>query len=281
MNKKPAAVTPVQSDATAPPTKPASHVQSKTRSPNYPSISLETAVTKLNEAFQQMKRHQVGVEIAVRSMNLSYRSSSGKLALAAMRAFGLFENVGLAMVKISTLGLDIAADYKRGSAEWLKAVKESAIKPKIHQTLWELYGAELPPEDEIRRYLIRELKFNDNAVGPLIAEYKRTIGFAKLTEDGTIQGGDGAPIEESEANEMDNPNLQQGKPKNGHEPNRSGGFSPPKTPPGTRDFPLYTSKSKGTLYVPEQMTEKDFELLELQIKNSLAIIRATAIVAEG
>ena len=65
---------------------------------------------------------------------------------------------------------------------------------------------------------------------------------------------------------MDNPNLQQGKPKNGHEPDRSGGLSPPKAPTWNARFSLYTFKVQGTLYVPEQMTEKDFELLELRIR---------------
>lgn len=45
----------------------------------------------------------------------------------------------------------------------------------------------------MRRYLIRDLKFNDNAVGPFIAEYKATIDFAKLTDSDIIdeEGGDG------------------------------------------------------------------------------------------
>src|SRR4051812_45161021 len=81
------------------------------RSPNYPSFDLETAIGKLPAAFKAMNRHAVGVETAVQSMELSYKSSTGKLALATMRGFGLFENAGKGMVKLSQRGLDIGTDY--------------------------------------------------------------------------------------------------------------------------------------------------------------------------
>src|SRR5690348_4117810 len=91
------------------------------RSPNYPSLDLKTAVGKLPELFKTMKRHAVGVELAVSYMGVSYKSSTGKLTLAAMRAFGLFDNERdgtAALVKLSTRALDITADYDEGSPEW-------------------------------------------------------------------------------------------------------------------------------------------------------------------
>jgi hypothetical protein len=58
-------------------------------------------------------------------------------------------------------------------------------------------------------------------------------------------------------------------------------FAQPDAPPalakGMRDFPLYTTTHKGGLYVPERMSQKDFDLLKTQIQNSLAIIHATAV----
>src|SRR5690348_4831695 len=95
--------------------------QPRHRSPNYPSLNLRAAVEKLPGLFDAMKRHPVGVEVAVKAMGYSYSSSTGKLALAAMRAFGLFENVQIgtnATVKLSTRALDIAADYPRESPHW-------------------------------------------------------------------------------------------------------------------------------------------------------------------
>jgi hypothetical protein len=165
------------------------------RSPNNPTMSLKTAVEKLPGLFEAMKRHAVGVEVAVRAMEYSFTSSTGKLALASMRAFGLFETVtkgSHATVKLSTRALDIATDYPRESADWWKAVKKAALEPSVHSQLWEKYGPSLPADDELRRFLVRELAFNDNAVGTFIQEYKDTISFAKLDESDIIdENGDG------------------------------------------------------------------------------------------
>jgi hypothetical protein len=156
----------------------------KVRSPNYPSINLEDAVGKLPKLFEDMKRHAVGVESAVSSMGLKYTSSTGKLALGAMRAFGLFKDDSKGLVKLSQRALDIAVDYKRDSPEWQAAVEAAALEPAVHKKLRERYGADLPADDELRRYLIRELKFYDNAVGSFIEEYKNTIEFAGLAKTG-------------------------------------------------------------------------------------------------
>ncbi|HEX5470603.1 MAG TPA: hypothetical protein VFW73_01895 [Lacipirellulaceae bacterium] len=164
------------------------------RSPNYPSLDLRSAVDKLPGLFEAMKRHPVGVEVAVKAMGYSYNSSTGKLALAAMRAFGLFENVqsgSNATVKLSTRALDIAADYPRESDHWWAAVKKAALIPNVHSQLWEQYGASLPADDEVRRFLVRQLKFGDKAVDAFIEEYKATIDFAKLSDSDIIEKSNG------------------------------------------------------------------------------------------
>lgn len=161
----------------------------KHRSPNYPAISLRTLASKLPAVYASIKRHAVGVETAVSTMGYSYKSSTGKLALAAMRAYGLFETVQAganATVKLTSRALDIAGDFPIDSKEWLDAVQAAALAPKIHETLWKRYGAILPLDDEIRRVLIRELGFGDNAVGPFVRDYKDTIAFARLNEKSTI-----------------------------------------------------------------------------------------------
>jgi len=160
------------------------------RSPNYPSVDLKTLADKLPEVFKIIKRHAVGVDLAVKYLGYSYSSSTGKLALAAMRAFGLYENDGTGMVKLTTRGLDIAVDYPRESDQWWRAVKQAALAPNIHARLWKRYGASLPPDDELRRYLVLDVHFNDNAVGGFVREYKGTIGFAKLSADDKIESDD-------------------------------------------------------------------------------------------
>lgn len=312
----------------------------KTRSPNYPFLSLRDAASKIKPLFDAMRRHATGVEVAVKAMGYSPKSSSGRLAMAAMRAFGLLDDAGTGMVQLSHRALDIGIDSRESSPEWRKAVRDAALSPMVHQKLWERYHADLPSDDELRRYLIRELKFNDNVVGQFISEYKETLDFSGLAksdmgvENGLdestteIKVGDYVQWTSAGVDQFSAPRRvleiagengewafvegsPTGIPMNQltvvDQPSPAAPAVPPVNPfhakiPAAstamsqsrasgsptislqigdfQEFPIYTPSGKGTLSVPAQMTKKAFELLKLQIQNSLCVIEATAIVED-
>jgi hypothetical protein len=164
----------------------------KMRSPNYPSMSLPDAVGKLHGLYDAMKRHSVGVESIAAAMKLKYTSSTGKLALAALRAYGLLDDDSKGMAKLSERALDII-DYGEGSPYWKRAIQDAALAPNMHRTLWGRYGADLPGDDELRRVLAREYKFNDKSIAPFIDEYKQTIAFSGLAKDSPNEKNGGTP----------------------------------------------------------------------------------------
>jgi hypothetical protein len=163
----------------------------KTRSPSYPAFSLSEAIGKLPALYAAMKRHEVAPETAISAMGLSHKGSTGKLALAAMRSFGLIEGRGA--VKLSRRGLDIGVDYKPTDASWQQAAKDAALAPDMHKLLWDKYGPDLPIDDELRRFLVREHGFNDNVVGQFVTDYKKTIEFSGLANDGETEKNEGIP----------------------------------------------------------------------------------------
>jgi len=157
----------------------------KTRSPNYPGIPLDRAIARAKEVFGKVRRHSTGMGVLARCWELSEKSSTFMVQLAALRAFGLLENVanqGDKLFKLTALALDIVADYPEGSASWKSAVQHAALAPGIHAILREKYGPSLPDDDEVRRFLVREKRFNDRVVADFIGEYKVTMDFAKLGE---------------------------------------------------------------------------------------------------
>jgi hypothetical protein len=251
--------------ATAPASKPTKH-----RSPNFPSLSLRIAVSKMQGLFNAMKRHSVGVEIAVQAMGYSYKSSTGKLALASMRAYGFFENTkegSGSTVKLSTRGLDIAVDYPAESEQWWTAVKKAALEPKVHAILWKKYGDSLPADDELRRFLARDLGFNDNAVGPFIRDYKDTIDFAKLTSSDTIDDSD---LEDDDKEDDDE----------GHSGGRNQTKKNRKKMPGTKEDVFTLSHGDVVLQWPDTLTQDEYDdttgwldLIKRKLKRS--------VVAEG
>lgn len=163
----------------------------KTRSPSYPAFSLPEAIGKLPALYAAMKRHEVAPETAISAMGLSHKGSTGKLALAAMRSFGLIEGRGA--VKLSRRGLDLGVDYKPTDASWKQAAKDAALTPDMHKLLWDKYGSDLPIDDELRRFLVREHGFNDNVVGQFVADYKKTIEFSGLANEDKTEKNEDIP----------------------------------------------------------------------------------------
>jgi hypothetical protein len=76
--------------------------------------------------------------------------------------------------------LDIIADYSPGEPRHQAAIRDAALAPKLHAELWDQYGAEMPADIEVRRFLIRGRNFYDRAADKFIREYKATLEFAGL-----------------------------------------------------------------------------------------------------
>ncbi len=166
-----------------------------TRSPNYPFVDLRTAVDRARAVYAWVDRRPTGRDQVARFWNLSPKSSTFRLTLAAVRAFGLFEyqsGTEDRLLKLSELALDIVVDHPENSPQWCEALKRAARQPAQHAELWEKYGDHLPDHEEIRRHLVRVQKFKDNAVGEFIKEYRSTLSYAGLLRDGDGQDGGSA-----------------------------------------------------------------------------------------
>jgi hypothetical protein len=180
----------------------ASEIQPATtpaRSPKYPCIDIGTAIEKAKLIFRETGRHPTDFEVIARCWGSKPTSGTFRITLAALRAFGLLESVTSGahrLEKLSALALDIVADYAHGSGGWQAAVRTAALKPPIYASLWERYSTDLPADDELRRYLIRERGFTDRGAGEFLNQCRVTLGFAHLSKagkqpDGAIVGEDG------------------------------------------------------------------------------------------
>lgn len=249
----------------------------RTRSPAYPAFSLKKAIERLGVLYKEERRNLVHTDVVLKHWGYDPKSSNGLRAIAALKQFGLIEDQGKKddrQVRLSELGFELVMPESEGNEEHLAHLRQAALRPVLHKAIWEEYNGDLPSDAALRRYLIKSKNFNDSFVDPFVRQFRSTIAFAKLSKADTIEQPEGQSGDEDE--DMETP---KDRPKDKNPGTMGGeGFSPPKPPSGLRDFPLYTSASKGALYVPGQLTKKDFELLRLQIQNSLAVIEATAVV---
>jgi hypothetical protein len=163
------------------------------RSPAYPAISLAQAIKRAEEFYKHEVRNPASFTAAARHWDYSPTSSGALLTIAALKSFGLFTELEAASgrtVQLSPLGLKIVADKRPESVERNAAIKEAALTPKIHASIWRKYNGSLPSDAELEYRLENDWKFNINSIKPFIKELRDTMSFAKLSESDKVSTGD-------------------------------------------------------------------------------------------
>ncbi|MGO8794011.1 MAG: hypothetical protein ACLQLC_04240 [Candidatus Sulfotelmatobacter sp.] len=162
--------------------------KTRTRSPAYPFINLETAIRRAKEFYDQQQHHAAPVKVAAKLWGYEEKSSGGLQTTAALVSFGLLSDVGTGFhrrVSLTPIALKILLNPDANDKG--QAIKQAALTPKIHGQIWKKWGAS-PPEATLRYALLTEWepRFNPNAVDAFIKEYRDTIAFAKLSESDTV-----------------------------------------------------------------------------------------------
>jgi hypothetical protein len=175
--------------------------RSRTRSPGYPYVDLREAIERAGAIYQREKMYAAAPEVIVEHWGYKNTSSGGKMTLAALKKFGLIEDVGggpSRKVKLTKLAQTIILHSSPEHQQVrIAAIQEAALLPKIHLELWEKWRSDLPSDSTIRLYLIQEREFNDSAVGDFIQEYKNTLAFAQLSGKDKI-GDESSDIDEGD-----------------------------------------------------------------------------------
>ena len=169
------------------------------RSPAYPFIGLGEALERARQFHKIERKNSAPVQVAVKHWGYKEKSSGGLQTIAALKTFGLMEDVGSGKerkVKLSDFGLQIVQDERLESPERDNLIKRAALMPKIHSTLWNKYRAELPSPDNLAHELKTVYKFNPSVIANFVDEYKDTISFARLSDSDMVSpevkgGGNG------------------------------------------------------------------------------------------
>jgi hypothetical protein len=177
------------------------HKTKRVRSPAYPSMNLKTAIERAETIYKHEKRNAAPVSVVATHCGTNIESSAGLRLISALKQFGLVVEEGSGddrQVRLSGRALDILLAESEDSDARIAAIKDAALSPKIHATIWNNYGGKLPSDATLRIYLIRQLEFNDGMVGRFIKDFRSTISFAKLVQGDTIDEGNSGDDEESQ-----------------------------------------------------------------------------------
>ena len=156
------------------------------RSPNYPFVSLDTALQRLAALETYFGRHAVPANKAGLAWGMKGDSSQAGQTLAALKGFGFVDYSGSGDNLQASL-TDDARTYLRAQQDDIKqkVVKRAALKPKILASYFEKWGIDRPPNPVCLDELALKGGFTDAAAESFLKVYDGTIAFAKLADSDT------------------------------------------------------------------------------------------------
>jgi hypothetical protein len=155
------------------------------RSPAYPVIPLDTALTRLAEFEAYFKRIPARPEKVGEAWSIKAKAYADRIA-AALRYFGLLEYQGSPapggprFVIIS----DEGRRYLRAQQEETRReiIKTAALRPKQIAKFWSEWGHDRPADPAAIDQLALEGGFSDAGAREFLKVYDATIAFAVLTD---------------------------------------------------------------------------------------------------
>jgi hypothetical protein len=156
----------------------------------FPFIPLPRAIERSRELYKVALAHEVPIATAMKAWAYGDKSSGGLQTAAALKSFGLLEDVAgseVRKVKLTDAALRIIRDPRDISPDRDALIREAALSPPLHREIIEKYGG-MPPSDEaLKAFLLIDRSMKDEAVPEFIREFTATMAFAKVPESGTIQ----------------------------------------------------------------------------------------------
>lgn len=146
----------------------------KSRSPNYPAISLATALEHISKIFKKIQTHAAPQDVILSAMG--YKSYNGASAgqFSGLIKFGLLDKISKDY-KLSSRAISI--EVPRNTAEKERAIKEALRAPALFAKLLDQFQGQLPDDSLIRANLIRE-GFGATAVPQIIQALRESVELA-------------------------------------------------------------------------------------------------------
>ena len=153
----------------------------RTRSPNYPGISLGVATELIYKVYARDHRNKMS-RLTV-AKHLGYSSLNGRALskLGSLRAYGLLEGTSDEL-RVSDNAVAIIAAPGH-SSEYQAAIFEAALRPSLFRELHEYFEGQRP-SDENLRFELSKRNFTERAIGNVIGPYLETMELVTRGEQG-------------------------------------------------------------------------------------------------
>lgn len=151
----------------------------KMRSPNYPALSLPQAIDVVSKLWSVEKRTAVSNLAAAEAMGFKSLSGPARVAIGAMRQFGLIDKAETGHIRVSDLAVNVL--HGHGDAH-RQALVTAAINPDLFDELQKTHGE--ASENAIRSYLITKKGFAEDGARKAAKAFLDTMALAAPAESG-------------------------------------------------------------------------------------------------
>jgi hypothetical protein len=149
--------------------------------------------------FDREQRSAAHVDVLYDHWGHKPKSGAGGVVLAALKKYGLITDEGAGAnrrARLTDIAMDILLDDS-SSPKRQAIIREAALKPAIHQEVWNKYAGSLPSDQSLRMWLIRDKAFTPSGADEFIGQFRRTLAFALTPSSDKVETQD-TPTETSE-----------------------------------------------------------------------------------
>jgi hypothetical protein len=164
----------------------------KMRSPNYPSLILKDAITRVKKVYDLEHTHAAPREVVAKA--LGYNSLNGT-------SLSILGTLKVTADAVTALELD------EGHPERIDALKRLAFHPTLFAELDERFPNELPSDVNLKHFLIQQKEFLPKAAEDVIRIYRENLELVR-DRDEPDNGGDQEPKGENPPMQTQNQRIQ-------------------------------------------------------------------------
>lgn len=157
------------------------------RSPNYPSIGLQEAISLAKQLWDREKKSQVPSEVAARAWGYKGQNGVSRMKLASLKKFGLLEGRGGDGVRLTDLAMHLVT-YPLDSAEYYEAKNEAARKPELFAEVLQTHPH--ASNENLQAYLITRKGFSASGAKQFVKAFRETVELVNPQEP-----SDNSPME--------------------------------------------------------------------------------------
>ncbi len=143
----------------------------RVRSPNYPSMGLQSALEQTSKLFKKIHTHAAPRDVVLGGMGYTTYNGASAVALSAQLKYGLLMKMG-ENYKITDRAMAIL--HPRTTGEKAAAIRDAALAPPLFLEMANQFGDHIPDDSLLRANLIRK-GFGASAVAPFIHAFRDTM----------------------------------------------------------------------------------------------------------